>query len=190
MSDRPAVFLDRDGTINREVDYLADPDDLELLPGVAEALRSLQNAGYLLCVVTNQSGVARGRFDETRLEEIHARLRALLAAKGVALDWIGYCPHHDNVGSPAYRADCSCRKPQPGMLIEAAARLGVALDRSWCVGDSLRDVDAGERAGAAGLLVRTGKGASEEQRAASEGRQVEVVDDLGAAARRILADRT
>ncbi|MEM1449689.1 MAG: HAD family hydrolase [Planctomycetota bacterium] len=186
MSDRPAVFLDRDGTLNREVDDLDDPDRLELLPGVTEALRALQSAGYLLCVVTNQSGVARGMFDEARLAEIHGRLRALLAEEGVTLDWIGYCPYHPNEGRPAYRADSWCRKPRPGMLVEAAARLGISLEHSWCVGDALRDVDAGERAGALGLLVRTGKGADEERRALAAGRTVEAYDDLQAAADRIL----
>jgi D-glycero-D-manno-heptose 1,7-bisphosphate phosphatase len=186
VTDRPAVFLDRDGTLNREVDYLADPEQLELLPGVADALRRLAEAGYLLCVVTNQSGVARGYFEESRLADIHARLRELLAAEGVTLDWIGYCPHHDSEGSPAYRADCSCRKPRPGMLLEAGATLGVAFERSWCIGDSLRDVDAGARLGVDGMLVRTGKGADEEARALKSGRRVEVVDDLRAAADRIL----
>ena len=186
MSDHPAVFLDRDGTLNREVDYLAHPADLELLPGVAEALRRLKAAGYLLCVVTNQSGVARGMFDEDRLAEIHSRLRELLAAEGVELDWIGYCPHHPSEGRPAYRADCSCRKPRSGMLLEAAARLEVSLERSWCIGDSLRDLTSGERLGVHGLLVRTGKGADQEQRARQAGRRVEVVDDLTAAVDRIL----
>lgn len=186
VPDRPAVFLDRDGTLNREVDYLSDPADLELLPGVAESLKRLADAGYVLCVVTNQSGVARGYFEESKLAEIHARLRELLEAEGVHLDWIGYCPHHDSEGGPAYRADCSCRKPRPGMLIEAAAALGLSPERSWCIGDSLRDVDAGERIGAQGILVRTGKGADQEARAKQAGRRVEVVDDLEAAADRIL----
>lgn len=186
MTRHAAVFLDRDGTINREVDYLSDPEQLELLPGVADALRRLKEAGYLLCVVTNQSGVARGRFDEDRLLEIHARLEELLAAEGVALDWIRYCPHHPTEGRPGYRARCSCRKPRPGMLVEAAALLEIDLERSWCVGDSVRDVRAGELAGAMGLLVRTGKGADEARKAGGPGRGPEVVEDLGAAADRIL----
>ncbi|MEM9800113.1 MAG: D-glycero-beta-D-manno-heptose 1,7-bisphosphate 7-phosphatase [Planctomycetota bacterium] len=186
MTDRPAVFLDRDGTIVREVDYLSDPDQLELLDGAAEAMRRLRDAGYLLCIVTNQSGVARGLFDERGLAEIHDRLRTMLAEVGVELDWIGYCPYHDKEGAPAYRADSSCRKPRPGMLVEAAATLGIALERSWCIGDSLRDVEAGSRVGVPGLLVRTGKGRDEEERARRSGRHVEVVDDLAAAAASIL----
>jgi len=161
LSEHAAVFLDRDGTINREVNYLADPADLELLPGAAEALRRLKDAGYLLCVVTNQSGVARGLLDEDRLAEVHARLRELLSAEGVQLDWIGYC-------------------------LEAAARLNIDLDRSWCVGDSMRDLKAGERVGVMGLLVRTGKGAEQARKAESSGHYVDVVDDLPGAADRIL----
>lgn len=186
LPEHAAVFLDRDGTINREVDYLADPADLELLPGAAEALRRLKEAGYLLCVVTNQSGVARGLLDEDRLAEIHDRLRALLAAEGVELDWIGYCPHHPTEGRPGYRANCSCRKPRPGMMLEAAATLGISLERSWCVGDSMRDLKAGERIGVMGLLVRTGKGAEQARKAESSGHYVDAVDDLLAAAERIL----
>jgi len=186
LSEHAAVFLDRDGTINREVNYLADPADLELLPGAAEALRRLKDAGYLLCVVTNQSGVARGLLDEDRLAEVHVRLRELLSAEGVQLDWIGYCPHHPTEGRTGYRANCSCRKPRPGMLLEAAARLNIDLDRSWCVGDSMRDLKAGERVGVMGLLVRTGKGAEQARKAESSGHYVDVVDDLPGAADRIL----
>ena len=186
MTEHAAVFLDRDGTINREVDYLSDPDQVELLPGAAEGLRKLKQAGYLLCVVTNQSGVARGLFDEERLHAIHARLKELLAAEGVHLDWIGYCPHHPTEGRVGHRANCFCRKPRPGMMIEAAALLGINLERSWCIGDSRRDLKAGEQVGAMGLLVRTGKGAAEARKAESSGHYVDVVDDLLDAADRIL----
>lgn len=186
MTEHPAVFLDRDGTINREVDYLSDPADLELLPGAVDALRKLKDAGYLLCVVTNQSGVARGLFDEDQLKQIHVRLEELLAAEGVQLDWIGYCPHHPTEGRPGYRANCFCRKPRPGMLLEAAASLRINLERSWCIGDSMRDLKAGERLGVMGLLVRTGKGADQARKAESSGHYVDVVDDLLEAADRIL----
>ena len=186
LPQHAAVFLDRDGTINREVNYLADPADLELLPGAAEALRRLKDAGYLLCVVTNQSGVARGLLDEDRLGEVHERLRALLSAEGVQLDWIGYCPHHPTEGRVGYRANCFCRKPRPGMMLEAAARLGIDLDRSWCIGDSMRDLKAGERVGVMGLLVKTGKGTEQARKAESSGHYVDVVDDLPGAADRIL----
>ena len=192
MPGPPAVFLDRDGTLNVEVDYLSDPDALVLLPGAAAALARLQSDGFKLCVVTNQSGIARGRFDEETLHRIHERLSALLAADGVALDSIGYCPHLPPAeAGPGDRAGyvrpCRCRKPAPGLLADAAARFGVDLARSFVVGDALRDLDAGAALGVRGLLVRTGKGAAEERRAHAAGRAVEACADLLAASERILA---
>lgn len=183
---RRAVFLDRDGTINREVDYLSDPEDFEFLPGAIGALRDLQEAGFALVVVTNQSGIARGLLHEDTLHRIHQRMTDELEAAGVTLDWIGYCPHHPTIGGPWFRADCSCRKPRPGLLLLATADLGLDLRSSFCVGDSLRDLDAAEEIGVEGLLVRTGKGAAQEQLAKMSGRDVRVEDDLGAAARYIL----
>lgn len=181
---RPAVFLDRDGTLNVEVDYLADPERFELLPGVGEALARLSAAGFALVVVTNQSGIARGLLDAADLEAIHARMRRDLGERGVTLDLVLACPHHPEVGPPHLRADCACRKPRPGMLVEATARLGLDLDRSFCVGDSVRDAEAARRVGATGIVVRTGKGARQEARAREAG--FEVVDDLAAAVDRIL----
>jgi D-glycero-D-manno-heptose 1,7-bisphosphate phosphatase len=188
VSPRAAVFLDRDGTLNVEVDYLSSPDELVLLPGVASALRRFADAGFLLCVVTNQSGIARGLFDEEALHRIHERLGALLAAEGVSLDSIGYCPHHPDVGVAPYRRPCRCRKPQPGLLEDAALRFGVDLARSFTVGDALRDLDAGAALGVRGVLVRTGKGAAEERRARATGRDVVAVDDLAAAAEWIVRE--
>ena len=186
LRGRRAVFLDRDGTINREVDYLSTPDEFEFLPGAVEALRELQDAGFALVVVTNQSGIARGLLDEATLDLIHQRMNAGLKEAGVELDWIGFCPHHPSIGAPSYQADCSCRKPRPGMLLSAAGHLGIDLGASFCVGDSLRDVDAAEEVSVEGILVRTGKGEAQEQVAADTGREVRVVDDLYAAARYIL----
>lgn len=183
-----AVFLDRDGTLNVEVDYLADPARLALLPGVPAALRRLREGGFRLCVVTNQSGVARGLLDEETLHRIHVRLAELLAAEGVALDSIGYCPHHPREGAPPYRRACRCRKPAPGLLEEAIERFGLDPARCYGVGDALRDVDAAEAVGARGLLVRTGKGARQERDARAAARVLDVVDDLPAAAEWILAD--
>ena len=156
---RRAVFLDRDGTLNREVNYLADPEQLQLLPGVAAGLARLAQDGRLLCVVTNQSGVARGLVSEAVLEEIHARLRRLLSKEGVHLDWIGHCPHHPEHGPVDMRRDCDCRKPKPGLLLRAAADLNIDLSGSWMVGDSARDLQAGRTAGCRSILVGTGKGA-------------------------------
>jgi D-glycero-D-manno-heptose 1,7-bisphosphate phosphatase len=183
-----AIFLDRDGTLVVEVDYLADPDRLELLPGVGAALRRLAAAGFLLCVVTNQSGIARGLLTEETLHTIHVRLDELLAREGVRLDSIGYCPHHPREGDAPYRRACRCRKPLPGLLEEAAERFGIDVARSYAIGDAMRDVEAGEALGATGLLVRTGKGAREERRAQDAGRAVRAFDDLTAAAEWILGD--
>ncbi len=191
MPGPPAVFLDRDGTLNVEVDYLSDPDQLVLIPGAAEALRRFRAAGYLLCVVTNQSGIARGRFDEETLHRIHERFQALLAAEGAGVDSIGYCPHllPEEAGPTdhqAYVRPCPCRKPAPGLLEDAAQRFDIDLSRSFMIGDSLRDLDAGAALGVRGILVRTGKGAAEEHRAKQQDRAIEVEDDLAQACDRIL----
>jgi len=184
---RPAVFLDRDGTLNVEVDYLADPHELVLLPGVGEALAELQRAGYLLVVVTNQSGVARGLFDEATLREIHAALARALTTFGVVLDHVGYCPHHPEIGEPPYRALCDCRKPLPGLLRVATQELAIDLDRSWVVGDSARDLQAGAALGLPGILVFTGKGRLEAQRLTAAGHPAQhCVADMTAAAALIL----
>lgn len=183
---RRAVFLDRDGTLNEEVDYLSSPDDFRLLPGVGDALKSLSDAGYALIVVTNQSGIARGILSEATLDQIHARMAADLAEFDVKIDWIGYCPHHPEIGEGYFKADCSCRKPEPGMLIEGAARMNVDLATSWCVGDSLRDLDAASIVNAYPILVRTGKGKDQEAKARELSRSIDVVDGMAEAAAMIL----
>ncbi len=186
---RPAVFLDRDGTIVREVDYLRDPDRLELLPGAAGAMRTLAQSGYALVVLTNQSGIARGLLDEAILGTIHERLSALLAAEGVRLDRIDSCPHHPSAGEPPWRTECDCRKPRPGMFQRAIAALSLDPFASWSVGDGARDLEAGRRAGARGILVATGKGQAEHARLEREGRPPpRYVPDLVHAARLILTE--
>lgn len=173
-ASRRFVLLDRDGTVNVEVDYLSDPDQLRLYPGVGAALRRLRDLGFGLVVLTNQSGIARGKFDIPTLERVHARLAELLAAEGVALDGIYYCPHAPEDG-------CGCRKPLPGMVERAVAELGVDPERSFMIGDKRIDVEMARAVGAAGILVRTGYGAETEARGqVPEG--VAVVDDLPAAA--------
>jgi len=187
---RPAVFLDRDGTVIVEVDYLADPERVELYAGAASALRRLAEAGYALVLITNQSGVARGVLDEERLAEVHARLTRELAAEGVALDGVYYCPHHPEHGGAAYAKDCDCRKPRPGMLLEAARDLELDLGRSWMVGDAARDLEAGWAVGARGLLVATGKGKRQREEARAKAPApgwLHEVDDLPAAAEVVLA---
>lgn len=144
---RPAVFLDRDGTIVRDAGYLRSPEGLLLLPGAAAAIRSLRDGGFAVVVTTNQSGIARGFFDEKTLSRIHARLQELLAAEGAGLDGIFFCPHHPEEGHPPYRRDCDCRKPKPGLLLRAASVLNLDLARSYAVGDGTRDLEAALAAG-------------------------------------------
>ena len=153
---RPAVFLDRDGTLVVEVGYLANPDDLKLLPGVAPALRELRAAGYALVVVSNQAGVGRGLYSLAEVHATMARLRRELREHGVELDAIYFCPHHPDAG-------CSCRKPKSDLLRQAAVNLRLSLRDSAMVGDKRLDAETGRRAGARGVLVHTGYGGHEEE---------------------------
>jgi D-glycero-D-manno-heptose 1,7-bisphosphate phosphatase len=187
---RPAVFLDRDGTLVEEVDYLVDPGQLRLIPGAAAAVRRLNEAGWPVVVVTNQSVIARGMASAQQLGQIHARLADLLRAEGARLDAIYYCPHHPDLGEPPYRAACECRKPLPGLLRRAARELDLDLARSAMIGDGLRDLEAGRAAGCERLvLVRTGHGRAEETkvRGAALRPSVAVCDDLAAAVVHLLS---
>jgi len=172
---RGALLLDRDGTLNREIDYLADPEDLELIGGAAEAIARARQAGHAIVVITNQSGIARGLLTEERLTEIHTRLDAMLAAADprAVVDMYYACPHHPEHGPPAYRQDCTCRKPKPGMLLDAIRDLGFDPAQSAQVGDSVRDLDAARAAGVpARYLVATGKGQDQRGRLAPDDRFV------------------
>jgi D-glycero-D-manno-heptose 1,7-bisphosphate phosphatase len=153
MSARPALLLDRDGTLVADAGYLADPAGLRLLPGVAAALGRAQAAGYRLIVVSNQSGIARGLVSEEQVAAVHRALSARLRRRGVALDGIYVCPHHPEVGPPPYRADCTCRKPRPGLLLRAGEEHGLDLARSFMVGDRDCDVEAGRAAGCRTVLL-------------------------------------
>lgn len=155
---RPAVFLDRDGTVNEDLDFVTTPDAVRLLPGAAQALKALQDAGYLLLVVTNQSGVARGKMSEEVLCAIHERLDELLAEAGVELTDYYYCPHHPTEGEDdLYTFACRCRKPLPGLFLDAAEDYRVDRDQSFAVGDAARDLQAAEAAGIRSLWVRSGR---------------------------------
>jgi D-glycero-D-manno-heptose 1,7-bisphosphate phosphatase len=184
MIRRRAVFLDKDGTLVENVPYNVDPARIRLAPG-ASGLRRLHDAGYRLVVVSNQSGVARGAFAEAALAGVERRLRELLAGFGVVLAGFHYCPHHPEAEILAYRRECSCRKPAPGLLVGAAAAHGLDLARSWMVGDILDDVEAGRRAGCRAVLLDNG---GEDQWQAGEHRIPDLVArDLGEAAELILA---
>lgn len=155
MVKSTAVFLDRDGTIIEDIGYIGDPDAVRLIPDAAEAIRRISQAGYLVVIVSNQSGVARGLFDEAALSGVHARVEALLRAEGAGLDGAYYCPYLDSRETKveAYRRDSELRKPNPGMLRQAARDLNIDLSRSWMIGDSPSDVEAGRRAGCETILI-------------------------------------
>ncbi|MBL8900345.1 MAG: D-glycero-beta-D-manno-heptose 1,7-bisphosphate 7-phosphatase [Planctomycetes bacterium] len=186
--NRPAVFLDRDGTVNEDLDFVTRPEDLHLLPGAAEALKALQEAGYLLIVVTNQSGVARGKLTEEQLCGIHEHLDELLEAHGVQLTDYYYCPHHPTEGDDeVYTYACRCRKPLPGLFLDAAQDYRVDLARSFAVGDAVRDLQAAEAAGLRALWVRSGRTREEELASATPAVQpLARCADLAEAARWIL----
>ncbi len=151
-----AVFLDKDGTLIPDVPYNVDPARITLYPDVAEALLTLQRAGFKLIVVSNQAGVARGYFPETALTAVESRLRTLLGEAGVVLDDFRYCPHHPAGSVAEYAIDCTCRKPQPGMLLLIAEEQEIDLRESWMAGDILNDVEAGNRAGCRTILIDRG----------------------------------
>jgi len=150
--------MDRDGTVAEEVGYVNHVSRVRLLPGSAQAIQRIREAGFLAVVVTNQSGVAREYFEETLVGRVHERLAELLTREGAALDAIYYCPHHPREGEPPYRRECDCRKPQPGLLTLAAAERQIDLARSYMVGDGIVDVGAGASVGATTILVLTGYG--------------------------------
>ncbi len=154
MSDK-AVFLDRDNTLINDPGYLADPAGVRLLPGVELALKSLAGAGYKLVLVTNQSGVARGLLTESKLKEIHAELARQLGLHDASLDGIYYCPYHPEGTVEPYISESDERKPRPGMILRAVKEMGLDLAASWMVGDSPRDIEAGQRAGCRTIRVRS-----------------------------------
>ncbi|MBA7506045.1 Histidine biosynthesis bifunctional protein HisB [subsurface metagenome] len=152
MSDK-AIFLDRDDTLIEDPGYINSPEQVKLLDGVAEALIELKSLGYKLVIVTNQSAVARGIVTEKVLGEIHNRLEQLLAEKKAFLDRIYYCPYHPDGAVKKYRKESDFRKPNPGMLLKAAEEMGLDLGQSWCVGNSISDMEAGLRAGCKTILI-------------------------------------
>lgn len=155
-----AVFLDRDGTINKYVGFLRNIDDFELLDGVAEAIKKINASGYLAIVVTNQPVIARGEVSFEQLQEIHNKMETLLGEQGAYLDAIYFCPHHPHKGyegeRPELKIECACRKPKPGMLLQASKDFHIDLEHSWMIGDGENDVMAGKNAGCRTALIGTG----------------------------------
>ncbi|MEP7200547.1 MAG: D-glycero-beta-D-manno-heptose 1,7-bisphosphate 7-phosphatase [Chloroflexota bacterium] len=180
---RPAIFLDRDGTINVEVHYLKHPDELRLIDGAADAIVQLRAAGFAIIVVTNQSGIARGYFSIDTLDAIHEKLRAELAAHGATLDGIYACHHHPADG-------CDCRKPQSSLYLQAAREHGLDLSRSVMIGDKDTDLLAAKNLSMPSILVRTGFGIEQLETIAqwANYQPAYIADDLLDAARWLMAD--
>ncbi len=158
MKKNRAVFLDRDGVINEEVGYLDSLDKLKVMPGAYEAVRMINASGMKAVVISNQSGVARGLLTEAFVQETNDSLQRDLLQRGAFIDNFYYCPHHPSEGVEPYRRICNCRKPAPGMLLQAARDLNIDLTMSYFVGDRFIDMETARNVGAKGILVRTGYG--------------------------------
>jgi D-glycero-D-manno-heptose 1,7-bisphosphate phosphatase len=158
---KPAIFMDRDGTLSYEVGYVNHVSRFRLFPWSVDAVRLANRAGWLAVVVTNQAGVARGYFPESVIHEVNGALERAMTEGGARLDAVYFCPHHPSVGEPPYRRDCDCRKPRPGLLKRAEQELGADLSRSWVVGDREGDLKLAWTVGARGALVKSGYGLGE-----------------------------
>lgn len=180
---RRAVFLDRDGTLLEEGNYVSDIRNVVFFPYTVDAVRLLNQSGFAVIVITNQSGIARGIVKETFVAEAHTFIDRRLAEGGAHVDRYYYCPHHPEGTIAEYSRECECRKPKPGQLLNAAADLDLDLTRSFVVGDRWSDVEAGEVVGGRGILVRTGYGMHAEQHSRAS---AIVVDNLIAAVAWIL----
>ena len=156
---RPAVFIDRDGTISEEVGYVNHPSRFRVFPYSAEAIRILNNNGWLAIVITNQAGVARGYFSEEMIASVHDQLKRDL--ENAQLDAIYYCAHHPSVGEPPYRFDCDCRKPKPGLIERAAKDFEIEIGASWVIGDRYSDIELARNAGLHSAFVLSGYGRGE-----------------------------
>lgn len=168
-----AVFLDRDGTLNEEVNYLYKKEDLRLLPGVEKALKMLRDAGFTLIVVTNQAGVARGYYTEEDVKNLHQYMNGLLKKEGAGIDEFYYCPHHPVHGIGAYKKECRCRKPGTGMFEAACRDQQIDRTHSYMIGDKRLDTQAGKNFGLTSVLVGTGYGAELHKKALEAGEKVE-----------------
>ncbi len=195
MEKNLAIFLDRDGTINEEVGYLDSMEKLQIIPAAFEAIRLINQSGMKAVVISNQAGVAKGYFSEKFVRKINGQIQSAMLERGALIDRFYFCPHHPSEGNDPYRIICNCRKPEPGLLHQAAADLDIDLNRSYLIGDRLRDVETAHRAGAKGVLVMTGYGQDLMRQTgpdqANELNQPEhVAQNILEAVRWILKDRT
>jgi D-glycero-D-manno-heptose 1,7-bisphosphate phosphatase len=158
---RPALFMDRDGTLSEEVGYVNHPSRFRVFPYSAEAIKLLNDNGWLAILVTNQAGVARGYFAEEVIVKVHEQLTRALENAAAKLDAIYYCAHHPSVGEPPYRLDCDCRKPKTGLIDRAARDFEIDLERSWMVGDRYGDIELAQNAGLHSAFVLSGYGRGE-----------------------------
>lgn len=156
MTEKKVVFLDKDGTLIPDVPYNVNPDLITLQEGVIAGLNLLQQAGYSFVVISNQAGVARGYFKIEELGKVWQKLDVLLNKEGIAIEKYYFCPHHILGKDPEYTIDCDCRKPKPGMIIQAAKDLNISTSNSWMIGDILNDGEAGNRAGCKTVLINNG----------------------------------
>lgn len=186
-----AVFLDRDGTINEEVGYLDDLTKLRLIPSSFTAIRMINESGMKAVVITNQSGVARGLFDEGMVREAHRMIQDRLARHGARIDRFYYCPHHPTDGNGEYLLVCRCRKPATGLVCQAVRELNIDIRKSYLVGDTIRDMETAQNAGIKGILVRTGMEGQERAAAQLQGFVVPayIAEDILDAVRWIMKDR-
>ncbi|MBU2646388.1 HAD family hydrolase [bacterium] len=156
------VFLDRDGVLIHDVHYLSQLEDIQFYPDVPDGLKRLQRSGFLLVVITNQSGVARGYFPPSFVSDCHARMNQILASNRVTLDHLYFCPHYHS-GSAPYNIDCECRKPAPGMIFRARRELNLSLQHAYMIGDKMCDVELAHNADITGILLTTGQGREHQQ---------------------------
>jgi len=163
MSGKAAVFLDRDGTINEQMGYVNHICRFQLLPGVGEAIKRLNDADIPVVVVSNQSGLARGYFPEELLDRVHEKMHSLLAESDAKVDAIYYCPHHPEAKEKRFRETCNCRKPKPGLVLQASEELDLDPEKSFVVGDRWSDIKTAANCGAKSILVRTGYGRGDEK---------------------------
>ncbi len=160
---KSAVFLDRDGTINEQMGYINHTCRFQLLPGAAQAIKKLNDADIPVVVISNQSGLARGYFPEELLAAVHEKMNTLLKDEGAHVDGIYYCPHHPEAKEERFRDNCNCRKPKPGLVIQASEEMGLDPEHSFVVGDRWSDIKTAANCGAKSILVRTGYGRGDEQ---------------------------
>ncbi|MBO0722534.1 MAG: HAD family hydrolase [Blastocatellia bacterium] len=184
-----AIFVDRDGTLNEEVGYITEMSQFRLFDFAAESIKMINDAGWYAVLITNQAGIARGRYSEEFLRRLHAQMELSLSRDGARLDAIYYCPHHPEFGDPPYRQDCNCRKPRPGLIEKAAKEFSLDLNSCYIIGDRISDIETGHTAGTRSVMVMTGYGREEYRDAIRQRPPDHAADNLLAAVRWIFSER-